>query len=68
MKVVSFAINRHFSAGNAVGGHVITEELAFSCPMPCAAVEFRVGSETVWLNRDEALEVGTALIDAARDA
>lgn len=68
MKPVNFAVIRHFNQGNAVGGHVITDNFAFSCPIPVAAVEFRVGSETVWLTRDEAIEVGTSLISAGRDA
>lgn len=60
-------IIRHFNEGNAIGGHSVNTEVAFVCPFPCAAVEFRLGFETVWLTRDEALEVADALRDAARD-
>lgn len=64
--MLKVSITRHFQEGNAVGGHVI-DKLAVACTFPCAAVEFRLGFETVWLNRDEAMELATALIDAARD-
>ncbi len=60
-------VTRHFQEGNAVGGHVVTEELAFACPMPCAAVCFTLGKEEVWLTRDEAVELAAALKDAAYD-
>lgn len=64
-----WSVVRHFNKGNAVGGHVLVAgKLAVASPIPCAAVELHVGSEEVWLTRDEACEAGFALINAAQDA
>jgi hypothetical protein len=65
--MVTFRIDRHYNKGNAPGGHVIGD-LAFACPIPCAAIQLRIGQEEVWLTRDEAMEVADALRNAVVDA
>jgi hypothetical protein len=67
MATLHARIIRHFNQGNATGGHAITDDLAFACPIPCAAVCFTLGKEEVWLTRDEAVELADALKDAAYD-
>ena len=68
MHKVMVNINRHFSAGRCPGGIVVTEDLAFAFPIKCAAVQVLMGDAEVWLTRDEAIEVATALSEAARDS
>lgn len=65
--MVKVKINRHFNAGRVDIGHMFADDEGYVAEGTCAAVQFIVGFEEVWLTRDEAVEVAHALLDAARD-
>ena len=62
-----FSVSRDPSINRTMGGTIIHEELAWSCEFACPGVQLVVGDEEVWMSRDEALDLATALLSAARD-
>ena len=62
-----FEVRRDPSINKTIGGHVYNEKLAFACEFECPGVQLVLNGESVWMSRDEAIEVAYAILLAARD-
>jgi hypothetical protein len=65
---MKFRVDRFPEAGVAVGGHIITEDLAFEVEFAVAGIRLRLGDEECWLSRDEAHEMAAMIMDVSADA